>query len=250
MDKKWLSEVLHHHELAQTHCANERPVMLTALYGSQNYGLATNASDVDTKSYVFPSFHEVALHKPLLSNELTALDDSHVELKDYRDMCTNLRKQSINFLETLFTPYVVVNPVFQNFYDSLTSHREEIARIDVNRGVLSMFGHMCNMEKRFKRDGNPKQAATVMRLHDFMRRYTTDEPYEEILFNPSNKDMLSEMRAGKYNNPALTVLVAVEMAAAKEFVNSMPKREVDEKTLEWLDALQIKTMAEGFDVEL
>ena len=96
MEQKWMNEVEAHHEIACDHNGYERAVMFTCLYGSQNYGLATDASDVDTKSYVFPSIRDTAFHRPLLSKELVAPDGSHVEMKDYRDMFANIRKQSMN----------------------------------------------------------------------------------------------------------------------------------------------------------
>lgn len=241
---KWMNEVEAHHELVGNHNAHEREVMFTALYGSQNYGLATEGSDVDTKSFVFPSFWEVALHKPLLSKELTAPDGSHAEMKDYRDMCANLKKQSINFLETLFTPYVVVNPLWESFYQSLHMNRETFARLDVNRGLMSMFGHMCNMEKRFKRDHNMKQAATLLRLEDFMYRYTTDEPYEHVLFNPNQKEFLRNVRAGEVPLDLVEYLVDGAMNSAREFVENAPKFGVNKEGLEWLDTMQVMAMEE------
>lgn len=241
-----MDEVKAHHELAGKHNAYEREVMFTALYGSQNYGFATDSSDVDTKSFVFPSFWELALHKPLLSKEHTAPDGSHVEMKDYRDMCTNLKKQSVNFLETLFTPYVVVNPLWQAFYDSLHASREMFARLDVNRGLMSMFGHMCNMEKRFKRDRGMKQAATLLWLEDFVYRYATDEPYEHVLFNPNQKEFLRSMRAGEVPLELTENLVADAMANVREFVENAPKFEVNKKGLEWLDTMQVMAMDEYF----
>ena len=59
--------------MACDHNAYERAVMFTCLYGSQNYGLATDASDVDTKSYVFPSIRDAAFHRPLLEGSLLLL---------------------------------------------------------------------------------------------------------------------------------------------------------------------------------
>lgn len=245
MEQKWMNEVKTHHELAVDHNAYERAVMFTCLYGSQNYGLATETSDVDTESYIFPSIRDAAFHRPLLSTELTAPDGSHVEMKDYRDMLANVRKQSINFLETLFTPYVIVDENWQKFYNCLHEKREELARLDVNRGLMSMFGHMHNMEKRFKRDHNMKQAATLLRLEDFMYRYTTDEPYEHILFNPNQKDFLRNMRAGEVPFELTENLVADAMASVREFIENAPKFEVNKEILEWLELAELMSFDEG-----
>ena len=246
MEQKWMNEVKIHHELAADHNAYERAVMFTCLYGSQNYGLATETSDVDTKSYVFPSIRDVVFHRPLLSKELTAPDGSHVEMKDYRDMFANIRKQSMNFLETLFTPYVIVDENWQKLYDALHAGREELARLDVNRGAMATFGHMCNMYKRYLRDENPKQMAHLMRLHDVLQRYAlTDEPYEDLLFKPSGLDYLKDVREGKVSAEELKKLGEVLVARSEQLVKSLPKREPNKKALEWLELAELMSFDEG-----
>ena len=246
MEKKWMNEVEAHHEMARDHNAYERAVMFTCLYGSQNYGLATETSDVDTKSYVFPSIRDVAFHRPLLSKELTASDGSHVEMKDYRDMFANIRKQSMNFLETLFTPYVVVDENWEKLYDTLHANREELARLDVNRGAMAMFGHMCNMYKRYLRDENPKQVAHLMRLHDALQRYAlTDEPYENLLFKPNGLDYLKDVREGKVPAEELKKLGEVLLAQSEQLVKGMPKHELNKKALEWLELAELMSFDEG-----
>ena len=246
MEKKWMDEVAAHYEMACEYNAYERAVMFTCLYGSQNYGLATDASDVDTKSYVFPSIRDVAYHRPLLSKELIAPDGSHVEMKDYRDMFANIRKQSMNFLETLFTPYVVVDKNWQKLYNCLHEKREELARLDINRGAMATFGHMCNMYKNYLRDENPKQVAHLMRLHDVLQRYAlTDEPYEDLLFKPNGLDYLRDVREGKVPAEELKKLGEVLVAQSEQLVKGLPKREPNKKTLEWLELAELMSFDEG-----
>ena len=246
MEKKWMDEVAAHYEMACEYNAYERAVMFTCLYGSQNYGLATDASDVDTKSYVFPSIRDVAYHRPLLSKELVAPDGSHVEMKDYRDMFANIRKQSMNFLETIFTPYVVVDKNWQKLYNCLHEKREELARLDVNRGAMATFGHMCNMYKNYLRDENPKQVAHLMRLHDVLQRYAlTDEPYEDLLFKPNGLDYLRDVREGKVPAEELKKLGEVLVAQSEQLVKGLPKRESNKKTLEWLELIELMSFDEG-----
>ena len=246
MEKKWMDEVAAHYEMACEYNAYERAVMFTCLYGSQNYGLATDASDVDTKSYVFPSIRDVAYHRPLLSKELVAPDGSHVEIKDYRDMFANIRKQSMNFLETLFTPYVVVDKNWQKLYNCLHEKREELARLDINRGAMATFGHMCNMYKNYLRDENPKQVAHLMWLHDVLQRYAlTDEPYEDLLFKPNGLDYLRDVREGKVPAEELKKLGEVLVAQSEQLVKGLPKREPNKKTLEWLELIELMSFDEG-----
>ena len=204
-----------------------RAPVFAALYGSQNYGLATPESDVDTKVWLMPSFRDLALAAKPYSKELH-YDDAHVEGKDYRLMLGELRKQNMNFLETIFTPYKVVEEGSEWFYDYLYKSRELVARMDVNRGAHAFMGHMYNMYNRFKRDKKPKQVAHLMRLYDCLQRYVlTDEPYEELLFKPNSLEYLMAVRRGEVPMEELHDIAETYMGLATNLLEEMPKFEVN-----------------------
>lgn len=205
-----------------------------ALYGSQNYGIATPESDVDTKVWLMPSLRDLALAAKPYSKELH-YDGAHVEGKDYRLMLGELRKQNMNFLETIFTPYKVVNPTYQWFYDVLYVNREAIARMNISRGAHAFVGHMYNMYNRFKRDEKPKQVAHLMRLYDCLQRYAlTDEPYEDLLFKPNNLEYLMVIRRGEVPMEELHNMAETYMGLANNLLEEMPKFEVNLKAEAYL----------------
>ena len=85
------------------------------LYGSQNYNLATKNSDVDTVAIIVPTFSDLCLRSPI-SKELN-IDGEHCNVKDIREYMKMIRKQNINFTETLFTEYRWVNTNdFQGYF--------------------------------------------------------------------------------------------------------------------------------------
>ena len=59
----------------------ERSILGVFLYGSQNYNLATENSDVDTKAIYIPTFEEIALTKTPISKELH-INNEHCDLND------------------------------------------------------------------------------------------------------------------------------------------------------------------------
>ena len=221
--ERLLATVKSHMEYAEK--TSSRIPMFAALYGSQNYGLATPESDVDTKVWLMPRLRDLALAEKPYSKELH-YEDAHVEGKDYRLMLGELRKQNMNFLETIFTPYKVINPSYQWFYDILYTNREVIARMDVNRGAHAFMGHMYNMYNRFKRDEKPKQVAHLMRLYDCLQRYAlTEEPYEDLLFKPNSRDYLMAVRRGEVPMEELHDMAETYMGLANNLLEEMPKHE-------------------------
>lgn len=78
------------------------------LQGSQNYKIDDADSDVDTKCIVLPTFEDfVSNRKPVSTTHEMEDNKEHVDLKDIRLMFDCYRKQNINFVETLFTPYFI-----------------------------------------------------------------------------------------------------------------------------------------------
>lgn len=206
---------------------SDRVPLFGALYGSQNYGLATPESDVDTKVWLMPSFHDLYTAAKPYSKELH-LGDAHVEGKDYRLMVGELKKQNMNFLETLFTPYYWVHPQCKAPFEFLKGYRESVARYDVKRGAHAFMGHMYNMYNRFKRDEKPKQVAHLMRLYDCLQRYAlTDEPYEDLLFHPHSLEYLMAVRRGEVPVEELRDMAETYMGLANNLLEEMPEHEVN-----------------------
>lgn len=198
-----------------------------ALYGSQNYGLATSESDVDTKVWLMPTFYDLYTAAKPYSKELR-LGDAHVEGKDYRLMVGELKKQNMNFLETLFTPYYWCSDTYKTEFEYLRNNRELVARYDVNRGAHAFMGHMYNMYNRFKRDEKPKQVAHLMRLYDCLQRYAlTDEPYEDLLFHPNSIEYLMAVRRGEVPVEELHDMAETYMGLTDNLIKEMPQYEVN-----------------------
>lgn len=168
------------------------------LQGSQNYGLDHEGSDVDTKLIVVPSFKDICLNRKPISTTHVRANDEHTDWKDVRLYMETFRKQNLNFLEILFTPYFVINSAYYDQWMRLVEHREEIARMNPYRAVKSMKGVGLEkyhaMEHRYPSkvdiidlygyDG--KQTSHQIRVWDYLRRYIAGESYESCLFPTPN----------------------------------------------------------------
>lgn len=118
----------------------EDSIVVCALQGSQNYKLDLPSSDVDTKLIIMPSFKEISLNKKPHSITHIRENEEHIDFKDIRLYFETFKKGNPNFVEVLFTPYVITNPIFSSFWNELTFKREEIARLNPYRAVQAMKG--------------------------------------------------------------------------------------------------------------
>lgn len=189
---------------------DKQQIVMIALQGSQNYGLDLPGSDVDTKLITVPSFYDIALNKKPVSTTHIRYNEEHIDFKDVRLYMETFRKQNLNFLEILFTDYKWINPLYEEQWNRLVEHREEIARMNVHRAVKSMKGIALEkyhaMEHKYptkidiidKYGYDGKQVSHLLRVEDYLERYIAGEAYEDCLTpTPSKRARIMDYKLQK-----------------------------------------------------
>ena len=205
---KWIMErVMEHLQEAETLVPTKHIVGIF-YQGSGNYGLDYEGSDVDTKCIVTPTFKEIALARKPMSTTHVRANDEHIDMKDIRLYVQTFRKQNLNFLEILYTPYCwFPNYSFFEQWNRLIEHREEITHYDPVRSVKSMMGIASEkyfaMEHHYparmawieKYGYDPKQLHHLLRVSEYLDRYLAGEPYGDCLLT-KQADYLKEVKQG------------------------------------------------------
>lgn len=187
-----MDRVREHYQEALKFFPEDRMVGLF-LQGSQNYGLETEQSDVDTKLIVLPSFNDVVFNRKPASTTHVCMNNEHIDFKDIRLYMECFTKQNLNFLEILFTPYFLIHPDYQEDWLKLVEAREEIARMNPYRAVKSMKGiamekyhamehpYPSKMEIIERYGYDCKQLHHLLRVEEYLQRYINGESYENCL---------------------------------------------------------------------
>lgn len=171
------------------------------LYGSQNYELDYEGSDVDSKAIVLPTLNDIVLNKQPISTTVDMGDNCLCDVKDIRKMFECFKKQNINFIELLFTKYYVLNEEYKELYKSMLDNNELIARYNDYASLNCMSGMALEKynalthpypsikDKIDKYGYDNKQFHHVLRMKEFMERYIDGEKYSDILI-PYERGML------------------------------------------------------------
>lgn len=165
------------------------------LYGSQNYGLDTENSDIDTKCMVIPDLHHLIFDKKRLSTDLE-VGGALCNIKDLREMCDNFYKGNPNFIEILFSEYVFYDATYNPMVCKLLMNRDKIANRDP-ANLMKMCAAMAKQkyiafDKPFeskkevlaKYGYDPKQLHHLCRLYYFMYSYLESGDFKDY-FHPS-----------------------------------------------------------------
>ena len=110
------------------------------LQGSQNYELDYEGSDIDTKAIVLPSCEDIILNRKPVSFTHVLENNEHVDVKDIRLMFDCFKKQNINFVEILFTKYMILNPKYEDLFIPMIQNNELIAHYNNFAAVNCMAG--------------------------------------------------------------------------------------------------------------
>lgn len=244
----------------------ENQIVGIYLQGSQNYGLDLPGSDVDTKLIVVPSFKDIALNNKPVSTTHIRENEEHIDFKDIRLYMETFRKQNLNFLEILFTPYQIDNSLYEEQWHRLIIERERIARMNPYRAVKSMKGialekyhamehaYPSKAEVLAKYSYDPKQLHHLVRVDNYLTRYINGEDYEGCLHpDPLMKDFLLDIKMGNWPLDKARELAKISLAhvekIADEFCTKTSDQE-DEKMRELLQDVSYNIMKIAVEKEL
>lgn len=169
----------------------------SALYGSQNYGLATPESDVDVKVGFLPSTRDVLLAGKRQAMTLTknGSTDNTVLVKDLRDVFAELYKQNLNFLEVLATPWFHTSLEFKPVFEELRARSNEVARYYERGFYLCTCGLFNKLDTDFQKGRVDKKKFTFgLYLRDFVDNYSSGVEFKDC-FSSENKHFYASVRS-------------------------------------------------------
>jgi hypothetical protein len=265
--KSIMDRVTEHYEEALEHFSADQ-IVGCFLQGSQNYGLDLPGSDVDTKLIVVPTFKDVALNRKPVSTTHIRANEEHIDFKDIRLYMETFRKQNLNFLEILFTPFTMINSMYFDQWDRLIEERESIARMNPWRAVKSMKGIALEkyhaMEHRYPSkvdlidawgyDG--KQLSHLIRVEEYLTRYIAGEAYADCLITKKPELLIAtkDMTNPKFTLEQARTIAGLQLGAVTHAADRFAEEHKDDP-VDWrvdvlLDDVQRDIVKLGIELEL
>lgn len=249
-------------------CYPDLEMFALVLQGSQNYGLDLYTedykSDIDTKVLVIPSLEDIVMNKKPISTTHVLSNNEHLDIKDIRLYFDNFKKQNINFVEILFSPFVVVNKRYKDLWNELIAGRELIAHYNKNQALRCMAGMSMEKKKalchpypslidkieKYGYDG--KQLHHIIRMFDFITCYALGGTFEKCLtFLPHREEMM-KAKLNEY-----TLEEALEMADRYDYLTNEIKNtnlkaqdEINGSALELLKKIQYNVIKRSLREEI
>ena len=250
-------------------------LIYTALFGSQNYKMDSWDSDVDVHCMYAPHpkriITESSVHYPLIENDNAY--GGHADVKTVHDMLVQYRKGNLNFLETLWTPYITVTPGWEWFVHCLRKQRE-LFLLDKHHLFITWGGFVRQMISRTTRRApvqlmpkpttltgwredlgyNPKALANALRIKETMIRFNNDGDFDRALWMGDYANTLMPIKRGSLPlEEVQRTLINLEAWIAKflleedkrwkDELEHMDHSKVDNRTQEFCDSLEMEAFS-------
>ena len=224
-------------------------IVYLCLYGSQNYGLDINnetyQSDIDTKAIVIPSLNDLICNSKPIS-EIIELPDGQCDIKDIRMYINTLLKGNPAYIETLFSPYYLIDESFEDDFEFLRNNGEELVNALRCQFIRAIYGMMCEKYKalcypypaiknKIEKYGYcGKQLHHMYRLWIMMQDYySLKEPLSEcfVIKDKTTKVNLIDMKLNKYSlDNAIKLADNVKNSAEQfkdKYLESIDEQKID-----------------------
>ena len=152
-------------------------ICFISLYGSQNYKLDNENSDIDCECFIFPSIEQIAMcDMPSKHNGVITTAYGTCCLKDIRKAFLELHKSSPNMIELISTKYNIANKNYLSFVQTLCAHCNDIANANKTKFLKGLEGlfHKYSADAQF----NNKYYANALRVAKMIDIVITSDYYE------------------------------------------------------------------------
>lgn len=167
---------------------------ILAPIGSWNYDCADEKSDTDTKAIIIPNMDDIIQNN---CNSFTHIfpNEEHFDATDIRNFMKSLQKGNPQFIEVLFSKWVIPNLDYyaEEFY-SLYNMREDIARCNSANTLRAFLGMADRNYKlatdRSEEDHVSKWVYQLVRIEECMKKYMNDYSFADCLITNQKEDLL------------------------------------------------------------
>lgn len=141
-------------------------VLFIGLYGSNNYNLNDELSDVDAKAIVLPSLTDIIFQRKI--SKVKEFETGNCDIKDLATFYSVAKKGNFSFLEIFHSDYWIGDEYLRELFGSIPVNQMSV--IGAMMEKLKAFTHPypSKVEEFAKFKADPKQRHHVFRLEDLL----------------------------------------------------------------------------------
>lgn len=175
-------------------------------FGSENYNLSDENSDVDCRLIYFPPIQDFNKQFEIQDYEANE-NQEHIECMDIKMFFHGLSILDLQILESLSTDYYWINPDFETEWEELRNIHDKISHCNERAFIENLkFKIEITLIRLQYLEGEPslikecgyaaKAAHHILRLEEMWDKYITGASFKEASLS-TQKDLLISMKRGE-----------------------------------------------------
>ena len=209
-------------------------VLAVMLYGSQNYDLDTEDSDIDVKAILLPSLDDMIQNKSPISTNIE-YENGLIELKDIREFYKIIKKGNPAYLEVLVSDYRYGEGEFYKTFEKTFCNKNLIntyVQAIADRFYNACYGMMLQKQKalthpypsiehKIKQYGfDSKQLHHIIRLFNIILETYYNFAYSEVIVsNYFAKEHMMQVKNMSYFNKSYEENIREAKEMAKMYIS-------------------------------
>lgn len=168
-------------------------VIYIGLYGSQNYNVDDEFSDIDCKAIVLPSLHDIIFRK--VTSKTIELENGAIDVKDLITFYDVIRKGNFSYIESIDTDYFIGDKYIKELFRQIKPNLKSIlgAMYEKRKALTHEYP---SKTKEFEKWGfDPKQYHHIVRLYDLVHyNIINDTSYSYLKYNDDDARFMINLK--------------------------------------------------------
>lgn len=153
-------------------------VLYIGLYGSQNYNLDDEESDIDVKAIIMPSLHDIIFRR-VVSTTIEC-EKGNIDVKDLLTFYDVIKKGNFSYIESIQTKYSIGDKYIKSLFSKVKTNKKSMLGAMYEKRKALTHEYPSKKEEFEKWGYDPKQHHHILRLYDLLNYnllYGTDKSY-------------------------------------------------------------------------
>lgn len=181
-------------------------VIYIGLYGSQNYNLDDELSDIDVKAIILPTLHDIIFRK--VTSTTIECEKGNIDVKDLLTFYDVIKKGNFSYIESIQTEYSIGDKYIKNLFSQFQVNKKSVlgAMYEKRKALTHMYP--SKVEEFEKWGFDPKQHHHILRLYDLLNYnllHNENKSYLTYEDNDIRRETLIDYKRNK-NNIAKTII--------------------------------------------
>lgn len=173
-------------------------VIYIGLYGSQNYNLDDEESDIDVKAIVLPNLQDIIRRKAVSTT--IECENGNIDVKDLLTFYDVIKKGNFSYIEAIDTSYSVGDKYIKELFSRFRPNKKSIlgAMYEKRKALTHEYPSKRNEFEKWGYD--PKQHHHILRLYDLLEYNRLNNDTKSYLVYEYNSNRQKELLDYKRNN--------------------------------------------------